>query len=340
MFRTLLPHPLNNASVHSGEEGRFVEGLLAAFLRDSLPSQLTVATGFIVNLDYDWNSGQTDIIVYDSARFSPYFKYGDAVVVPVESVVAAISVKERLRYTDIQKELKGLAKIGEMCGSTKAPAPYLSLVAFDDDLTDDPPTKANTSWQHIQSAYPARSSGYGANELIDSVIVVGKFYIRKRSWSPSKAAEKRTNAKYIWSGAQGEHRNAYLQELIHSIHERARGRESNTLLKHNTAHFAPKGMKDLGDIAVKCDNRPPPKSKGKPAAGSAGVPGAAATVTSATAPTSKSAAKPATKSATKSAAKSKAKPASKSAAKSVSKPTSKSKPKSTSGSSVASGGAK
>lgn len=304
MFRTLLPHPVNNASVHSGEEGRFVEGLLATFLRDSLPSQLTVATGFVVNLDFEWNSGQTDIIVYDSARFAAYFKYGDAVVVPAESVVAAISVKERLRYSDIQKELTGLEKIGEMCGSAKAPAPYLSLFAFDDDLTDDAPTKANTSWQHIKAAYPARKSGYGANELIDSVIVAGKFYIRKRSWTPSKKAKNRTNATYVWSGAQDMHRNAYLQELMHSIHERVRGRDSDALPKHNTAHFAPTGMKKLGDIAVKCHNRPPSKLKGAPAATPAATPAAA--------------------------------PAAKPKAKRTAKPTAKSKPKSTPGSSVVS----
>ena len=48
LFRTLLPHDERNASVHSGEEGRFIELALTQYLIDKLPSGVGVGGGFAV----------------------------------------------------------------------------------------------------------------------------------------------------------------------------------------------------------------------------------------------------------------------------------------------------
>lgn len=255
MFRKLLPHSTNNASIHSGEEGRFVESVLTEFLRENLPSRLTVATGFVVDLNRDLHSKQTDILVYDSSRYAPYLKYGDAVVIPPESVIAAISVKEKFKYKYIKPELKSLQLIGEMCGGYQSPAPYLSLFGFDADIPKDTKRPPTTSWEHIEAAYPSRKEGYSANELIDSIIVYGQYYIRKNSWTPSVKDNVRKQALFGWSGANKEHRNAYLQELIHAIHERLSGRDNDNSPKQGTKHFPKIGWKHLGSIDVHCHNR-------------------------------------------------------------------------------------
>lgn len=253
MFRAILPHATQAASVHHGEEGRFAEGLLAEFLRASLPTRLTVATGFVVNLDRGLRSHQTDILLYDGSRYAPYMRYGDAVVVPAESVVAAVSVKKRMQYSDIDKEAPKLAGIGAMCGGYKVAPPYLCLFAFEADMPSDPKGPAAHCWQHLNTAYPARKSGYAANELVDSVIALNRFYLRKCSHS----GDTRTEAKYVWSGANQQNRNAYLQEMLHGIQVRLDSRDAGPSPRQNTAHFGASGMSPLGSIAVKCDNRRP-----------------------------------------------------------------------------------
>jgi hypothetical protein len=257
MFRTILPHSSKAASVHHGEEGRFAEGLLAEFLRTSLPARLSVGTGFVVNLDHGLSSHQTDILVYDASQYAPYLRYGDAVVVPAESVVGAVSVKKCLQYSDVDDEAKKLGGIGAMCGGYKVAPPYLCLFAFEAGVPANPKKPAATSFGHLQSAYPARKAGYAANELIDAVVVLNQFYLRKTSWVAPASGAQRTQASYVWSGANKQHRNAYLQELLHGIQGRLDTRRTGVSPLQNTAHFASKGMSPLGSIAVKCDNRPP-----------------------------------------------------------------------------------
>ncbi len=88
---------------HWGEEGRFKEAVLKNVLRQFLPKNLSVGTGFILKAtgenDYDnVLSSQLDIIVYDNT-LPVLFSEGDFVITTLKNVKAIIEVKSRLTPT-------------------------------------------------------------------------------------------------------------------------------------------------------------------------------------------------------------------------------------------------
>ncbi|MDY0339920.1 MAG: hypothetical protein RBS17_01740 [Coriobacteriia bacterium] len=255
-FRELLPHTDNDAAVHSGEEGRFVETLLAQFLEESLPARVAVGTGFVVDLELEVCSSQIDIIVYDRQEYVPYLRYGSAVVVPREAVLAAISVKKNLRYADIAPELQALGEIGSLCGMTGLGRPYLCLLGFDAKTGRDIPAVAQTVFGHIQSAYPERQSRYSTNELVDAIIVLDKFYIRKTKWRGDQEDEQRAGVPYMWTGGNTVNRNQYLQELLHGIEFCLNEGRKNAGPPAKMTHFPQVGMAEIGVLPVCCEDRP------------------------------------------------------------------------------------
>src|SRR5260370_10812545 len=96
-FETLIPSPDSEGADHRGEDGRFVEDLLREYLCRYLPSGLEILTGFILRpavktgedgserkKDSDANSTQLDIIVFDSASYPVFQRFGNSAVVPPE----------------------------------------------------------------------------------------------------------------------------------------------------------------------------------------------------------------------------------------------------------------
>lgn len=57
------------------------------------------------------HSTQLDIIVYDSAKYPIFQRFGESVIVPPEGVVGIISVKKHLHDTDVTHELSVLKKL-------------------------------------------------------------------------------------------------------------------------------------------------------------------------------------------------------------------------------------
>lgn len=216
LFRALLPHGEHDSSIHSGEEGRFVENLVTTFLRNSLPGGLKVATGFIVcSGNIDIKSGQLDIIVYDDQKYSAIMKYGDAVVVHDKSVIAAISIKKKLSRQEFTSEVESLSKIGAMCGKNQQPKPYLAIFALDIRGLSNFEDTVNDAISRLREAYPERRQGWSENEMINDVIVLNKFILKKRDIKEEKPKELK--AKYIMCGGNNEHRNIYVQHLVHGI---------------------------------------------------------------------------------------------------------------------------
>lgn len=87
-------------NAHWGEEGRFKEAVLKNIIRQFLPNNLSVGTGFILkatgNNDADnVLSSQLDIIVYDNT-LPILFKEGDFIVTTLKNVRAIIEVKSRI----------------------------------------------------------------------------------------------------------------------------------------------------------------------------------------------------------------------------------------------------
>lgn len=91
--------------------GIYREGLLRKFLTDILPDSVSVNSGFIYGFEVVNTSGQIDIIIWDSARYSAVFKTPEFVIVPPESVIAVITVKSNMNKSAIQDGLKNISSI-------------------------------------------------------------------------------------------------------------------------------------------------------------------------------------------------------------------------------------
>lgn len=147
-FETLIPSSTNSGADHTGEDGRFVEDLLREYLRKHLPKGLEVLTGFVFRpavktrengreraSEKDTHSSQLDILVYDSANYPVFQRFGDSAVVVPEGVIGIISVKKTLRDGDIQKECRALTDAARLCqnifgrNGELVRGPYLAVVA-------------------------------------------------------------------------------------------------------------------------------------------------------------------------------------------------------------------
>jgi hypothetical protein len=84
--------------VHPAEKGRSLEGEVRAVLRDMLPSEYGLGTGFVV---YHGPNGpklssQLDIIIYDAIRSGPLGRLAACEVYPIEAVYGYVEVKAAL----------------------------------------------------------------------------------------------------------------------------------------------------------------------------------------------------------------------------------------------------
>jgi len=253
LFRELLPSQKTKGSIHNGEEGRFIENLVIEFLRNSLPSQLEVSSGFVVSSrDVGVKSGQIDILIYDKNRYAPIMKYGDAVVIHDKSLIAAISVKKNITRDEITSEFQALSKIGSICGKNGNPNPYLAVFALDIRGLKKFEDTVSDSFQKIQNAFPNRDRGWSGNEMVNDLIVLSKFIIKKKQWKDK--TEKANQAKYIMCGGNEEHRNIYVQYLVYGICRVLD--EKNRTDKSVLTEFPKIDFKGMGAISLCCEERP------------------------------------------------------------------------------------
>lgn len=90
------------SDAHWGEEGRYKESVLKNVISRFLPSNLSLASGFIIKMENEdiKRSRQIDIIVYDNT--SPlFFREGDFIITSPDNVLATIEVKTNIRGRDI-----------------------------------------------------------------------------------------------------------------------------------------------------------------------------------------------------------------------------------------------
>ncbi|RWU08173.1 DUF6602 domain-containing protein [Pedobacter chitinilyticus] len=105
---------------HNVSKGNYREMLLRSVLQKYVPKKYEVVTGFIEGCHR-----QCDIIIYDSHNFSPYFREGDLVVVPHQSVRAVIEVKTTLDAGALEEALDLLSDISR---NYNDPAPFFRAV--------------------------------------------------------------------------------------------------------------------------------------------------------------------------------------------------------------------
>jgi hypothetical protein len=91
--------------------GEVRERGLALFLSDRLPSKYKVARGEVVDAG-GFQSGQTDILIYDGSSTAPLLtKPNGLVLLPVEALLASIEVKSKLTRDELKKSALGVGKL-------------------------------------------------------------------------------------------------------------------------------------------------------------------------------------------------------------------------------------
>jgi hypothetical protein len=143
---------------HYPSLGRYKERLLAQLIRDYIPSQFEVGTGFVLFPHEDLSppggpdhhdplnqsafavSRQCDILVFDSTTVPPVFRDGDFVVVRPEAVSAVIEVKGSLTLPETTSILNSFTDFGRKWRTTQlfykshrqelTPAPQLFVLAW------------------------------------------------------------------------------------------------------------------------------------------------------------------------------------------------------------------
>lgn len=207
-FETLLPNAKTQGAAHRGEDGRFVEDLLRTYMRKYLPKDLEVLTGFIIRPavktgadnrsrsgQIDDHSTQLDVIVYDTANYPVFQRFGDSVIVPPEGVIAIISVKKTLNDVDIAAECSVLQKASVLCRSDekleedRTRGPFLALVGTKSEIEKkDPPTD---EWVFSKIA-----ATYGPDVRFDDMIGLVSDLSQ---WSIFKTRPKQTSqAPYLY----------------------------------------------------------------------------------------------------------------------------------------------
>lgn len=93
---------LRSALTHGGEKGRVLERYVESLVRDALPQEFGVTTGFIAfPPEYEGAeptlSSQLDIIIYDALSSGPLIRFPTCDVLPLEAVLAYVEVKAVLK---------------------------------------------------------------------------------------------------------------------------------------------------------------------------------------------------------------------------------------------------
>jgi hypothetical protein len=227
-FETLLPNSKTAGAAHRGEDGRFVEDLLRSYLRKYLPKDLEVLTGFILRPavktstngrqraeDDDGHSTQLDILIYDTANYPVFQRFGDSVIVPPEGVVAIISAKKTLNDGDIETECRVLHDASILCRSDakteeeRSRGPFLALVGPQSAIEKTGAVKTH-DWifQKLQSSYVPQTKFDDLIGLISDL----------SNWSIFKTRpEAKPEAKYLYFNHASAEKHLGFQFIISGI---------------------------------------------------------------------------------------------------------------------------
>lgn len=225
VIETLLPHPDRRGSVHTGEEGRYVESLVRDFLNRHLPRNVRAVSGFIVCpstktgasdltrvlSNGDRQSTQLDIIVYDFSSFPVYEQFEEFCIVPPEGVVGIVSVKKTLYSREIAGELAALENASELCLKPGVRSPYTGIFAFSAE------NSICRSREGIIKKIITQSCNKRFNLMVNEVSVLNKFVVFKFRKEDSG---REGHARYVDIICRGEDRamgHIPLQRMLNSI---------------------------------------------------------------------------------------------------------------------------
>ena len=99
---------------NTGDIGDVREDAMSIFLRERLPTRFAVANGEVVDTR-GYQSGQTDILIYDRGSAAPLLTgVQDTVLLPAEALLATVEVKTTLNAAEIKRSVKGVKKLHEL----------------------------------------------------------------------------------------------------------------------------------------------------------------------------------------------------------------------------------
>lgn len=163
---------------HHGLRGRCRELVAKDMLSPMLPSGYSYGNGKIVDR-YDNQSGETDLIIYDSEILPPVL-YGDSDgVFPIESVFYALEIKSKVTSVEIKDAIKKGRKFKDLKSEASSMTwPYdgsmhprnfaYVFFAFDSDLTGDKKSELDR--------YAELDPDWNKNPVVRAICVVGKGY--------------------------------------------------------------------------------------------------------------------------------------------------------------------
>lgn len=224
-FQTLIPAEEKNGAAHNGEDGRYVETLLREYLKRFLPSDLEVLSGFIMRPavktglkskrrknESDAHSTQLDIIIYNTAKYPVFQRFGEYAIVPPEGVVSIISVKKHLHETDVAKEIEALRNASKLCRcyddkGNLTRGPFLALITMKSFEKKNTPTE---NW-----IFNVLEEKYTKDDFFDDLIgYIGSF----SEWSIFKKRPKnKSKAEYIYLKHADDELHLGLQFMLTGI---------------------------------------------------------------------------------------------------------------------------
>ncbi len=225
-FQILVPAENRNGAAHNGEDGRYVETLIREYLKRYLPKELEVLTGFILrpavktglrcknrNGEQDKHSTQLDILIFNSAKYPVFQRFGDNVIVPPEGVIGIISVKKNLHDNDIEHEVNALKNASKLCrcindSGQKLRGPFLALVAME---SFEKKQKTTEQWifEKLVKCYSKEKDYF--DDLIGYIGAFSKWSIFKRRPKTGKVGE------YIYFNHSEEENHLGFQFLLTGI---------------------------------------------------------------------------------------------------------------------------
>ncbi len=259
-FQVLIPAENRDGAAHNGEDGRYIETLIREYLKRYLPKDLEILTGFILRpavktglnnrgrkSEADSHSTQLDILVYDSAKYPIFQRFGENVIVPPEGVIGIISVKKKLHDVEIVQEVQALKAASKLCrcsDDNKQPirGPFLAIVAMDSFQK-----KEKTTEQWI---FEKLIDIYSKDDFFDDLVgYVGSF----NKWSIFKRRPKDgKTAEYIYFNHNAEEMHMGFQFLLTGILSVYYDKTRNFIARPGFTAFPSQRScdKKLGDIEV------------------------------------------------------------------------------------------
>ncbi|MEQ8924466.1 MAG: hypothetical protein RLO81_01570 [Fulvivirga sp.] len=232
-IETLIPAEQRKGAAHTGEEGRYIESILRAFLNKHLPKELEALSGFILRpatkvgkhnrqrrkTEEDRHSNQLDIIIYDSTNYPVYERFEEFVVVPPEGVISIISVKKNLYENQIESEFESLKNAARLCsiknqkGDTVI-GPTTSLISFSNMIKPEKSHQERCEWLYskVKSSYNQLTF----DECVGQVICLDAYSIFKTR--PNSESKFNKEANYVgFEHGDEEHLHFGLQFLLTGI---------------------------------------------------------------------------------------------------------------------------